>query len=200
MSAPAFSVADFTGMMQRLLPRGYVWPRDPDAVQTQVLTGLAGTPKRLTDAAAALLVDAFPSTAVNLLPEWEETLGLPDPCAGEAPTIEGRQQQVVAKLSLPGGQSQAYFIALAAKLGYAGCTITQYAPFRAGRSRCIDPCGVTGWFFVWTFNIPTLPVSYFNALSSCTDPLYTLDGGDDVECTIRNYAPAHTNVLFSGAV
>ncbi|WP_197520275.1 putative phage tail protein, partial [Paraburkholderia tropica] len=53
--------------------------------------------ERSTSRANYLLIDSFPPTAYELLPEWESTLGLPDPCAGEAPTIPQRQAQVLAR-------------------------------------------------------------------------------------------------------
>ncbi|WP_244933763.1 putative phage tail protein [Pandoraea apista] len=100
------------------MPRGAVWPRDPDALQTKVIRGLSSIYAQNTARANNLLIDSFPGTAFELLPEWEKTLGLPDPCAGVAPTIEARRAQVVARLAAVGGQSVAYFIQLATNLGY----------------------------------------------------------------------------------
>jgi uncharacterized protein YmfQ (DUF2313 family) len=51
-----------------------------------VLSGFTPAFERLTARANNLLIDAFPGSTYELLPEWEATLGLPDPCAGEAPT------------------------------------------------------------------------------------------------------------------
>jgi uncharacterized protein YmfQ (DUF2313 family) len=49
--------------------------------------------------AGQLIPDAFPCSTVELLPEWEATLGLPDPCV-QPPltTLQQRQAAVCAKL------------------------------------------------------------------------------------------------------
>src|SRR5579883_2631705 len=118
MGAPLLLAADFLAALQALMPRGRVWPQDPDATETAVLSGLAKAYERQTARANALLVDAFPATTFELLPEWEETLGLPDPCIGDSPTIEQRVGQVVARFAQAGGQSVAFFTAYAEALGF----------------------------------------------------------------------------------
>lgn len=75
------SVSDIAVALQALLPRGPVWPRQPGAALTRVTSGIAATVHRVHARALALLVDAFPATTYELLPEWEETLGLPTRCA-----------------------------------------------------------------------------------------------------------------------
>ena len=96
------------------------------------MQALAQVYVRQTARSRNLVVDAFPATTVELLPEWENTLGLPDPCAGPSPTLGQRIAQVVARLTDSGGQSVAYFVELARRLGY-DITVTQYAPSRFGR-------------------------------------------------------------------
>lgn len=103
MSAPNYSAADYLSAMQALMPRGRVWPKDSDATQTQVLGGLVQVYARNTARANNLLVDAFPGMSAELLPEWEATLGLPDPCAGVAPTVAARNAQVLARFTGLGG-------------------------------------------------------------------------------------------------
>src|SRR5260363_17238 len=75
-----------------------------------------------------LLRDICISSTVELLPEWEATLGLPDPCTGPLSTVQARRAQAVARFANTGGQSAAHFIRMAAQLGYA-ISITCYAPF-----------------------------------------------------------------------
>lgn len=198
MGAPLFTNDNFKAVLQSLLPRGRVWPRDPDAIMSDFWAAMAPSAARLTQAASDLLVDAFPATTVNLLPDWESSLGLPDPCAGPGQTIQQRQQQVLTKFTADGGQSADYFIALLASLGFSGVTITNFAPFRAGINRAGDRCYGEGWFFTWLVTFPNLNVVYFTAgLSTAGDPLYALTGGNVLECIIKEYAPAHTNPLFA---
>ncbi|WP_250502844.1 putative phage tail protein [Caballeronia sp. AZ7_KS35] len=198
MLAPNFKAADFLAAMQALLPRGRVWPRDPDAVQTRVLSGLAPSYERQTARANYLLVDAFPSTTYELLPEWESTLGLPDPCAGTAPTVPARRAQVVARLSAVGGASIPHLMAFAASLGYT-VTITQYSQARAGMLKAGQPCCGYDWNFAWKITAPLNTVVRAVAGSMAAgDPLASW-GNTVLECEFRAVMPAHTIPIFAYA-
>jgi uncharacterized protein YmfQ (DUF2313 family) len=195
MLAPNLTSSDYLRAFQGLMPRGRVWPRDPDAVQTQVFTGLTQIYGRQTARSNYLLVDSFPATTYELLPEWELTLGLPDPCAGESPTVQQRRAQVVARLANAGGQSAAYYIGFAAQLGY-GITITNFAPFRCGQSRCGQQLGNTDWFFVWSANAPLNTVVRFAAGQSAAGEPLASWGNTVLQCELSAIAPAHTVLQF----
>ncbi|WP_250489990.1 YmfQ family protein [Caballeronia sp. INML2] len=196
MLAPNFKAADFLVAMQALLPRGRVWPRDPDTVQAKVLSGLAPSYERQTARANYLLVDSFPATTYELLPEWEATLGLPDPCAGVAPTVPARRAQVVARLTNLGGASIPYLIGFAASLGYT-VTITQYTQARAGMLRAGQPCCGYDWNFAWKITAPLNTVVRAVAGSMAAgDPLASW-GNAVLECEIRAVMPAHTTPIFA---
>ncbi|HEY0276590.1 MAG TPA: putative phage tail protein, partial [Paenirhodobacter sp.] len=143
-----------------------------------------------------LLTDAFPVAPVELLPEWELTLGLPDPCAGEDPTIALRQQSVAARFVASGGQSVPYLTGVAAALGYA-VTITEYAPARAGKLRAGQPCNGVAWAFAWSISAPAIDVFYFRAGSGrAGDPLASW-GSSVLQCELQRIAPAHTIPMFA---
>jgi uncharacterized protein YmfQ (DUF2313 family) len=177
---PQFSPEDYQAAFQALMPRGRVWPNDPGSVQSMVALGLSTTFARSNAAAAGLIVDAFPATAVNLLPEWEETLGLPDPCAGPSPTLQVRQAHVVAKFISTGGQSVSYFIALAASLGYP-ITITEFTGDQAHH---------------WQVNAPTVSEFYFRAGGASAGEPLIIGGNAVLECVFNELKPAHTTVSF----
>lgn len=195
MPKPSFTSADFTSALLGLLPRGRVWPKELSSVHAQAVSCFAPTFQRLSDSALGLLVDAFPSTAVNLLGEWELTLGLPDPCAGVSPTFQGRRNQVVARFTNTGGQSIQFFEAFALGLGYT-VTVTQYAPFRCGQSTCNQQLGGAEWFFTWAINSPLNTISYFRTgQSAMGDPLSSW-GNSVLECELSEAKPAHTILQF----
>lgn len=196
MAAPTLLAANFLSAIQALLPRGQVWPRDQDAVQTKVLSGLAPSYERNTARANYLLVDAFPGTALELLPEWEATLGLPDPCAGPAPTLQQRRAQVIARISNTGGQSVAFFIEFAKSLGY-DITVTQFAPFRAGQNSAGDAVNSEAWAYAWQVNAPAVTVSYFRAGRSCAGDSLATWGNTVLACEIGALKPAHTQVIVA---
>ncbi|HDR9227796.1 TPA: DUF2313 domain-containing protein [Burkholderia vietnamiensis] len=196
MGTPKLLAANFLSAIQALMPRGQVWPRDQDATQTKALMGLAPTYERNTARANYLLVDAFPGATYELLPEWEETLGLPDPCAGASPTIAQRRNQVVARLSNSGGQSISYFVGFARSLGYS-ITIQNDAPARAGLSRCGDPCNSESWAHAWSVVVPTNTITRARAgQSAAGEPLSTW-GNRVLECELNALSPAHTVLKFS---
>ncbi|EIN02302.1 hypothetical protein WQE_04917 [Paraburkholderia hospita] len=196
MRAPIYTAADFLKAMQGLLPRGRVWPRDSDAVQTKVLSGLAPSYERSAARANYLLVDAFPATTYELLPEWESTLGLPDPCAGVAPSIAQRQAQVVARFVSIGGPTIQSLTKFAANLGYT-VTINQFMEARAGQTRAGDPCNGTAWSFAWQVTAPLNTVTYAQAgAAAAGDPL-TSWGNSVLECEMKAVMPAHTIPIFT---
>jgi len=196
MLAPNFTAANLLAAMQALLPRGRVWPRDADAVQTQVLSGLAPCYERQTARANYLLIDSFPSTTYELLPEWESTLGLPDPCAGAAPTIPQRRSQVVARFTNIGGASIPYFIGFAASLGYT-VTIQQFSQAHAGLLRAGMPCCGYDWNFAWKITAPlNAVVRAVAGAMAAGDPLASW-GNAVLECEFRAVMPAHTIPIFA---
>jgi uncharacterized protein YmfQ (DUF2313 family) len=195
--APQFSVSDFTAAYLSLMPTGKVWPRDTDAVIAQTIACLAPTYARQTQDLANLLADAFPSNPVNLLPEWESTLGLPNPYAGSQ-TVPQRQAQVLQKFANDGGQSVAYFLSVIASLGFTGASITEYTPFCANVGVANSPLCGQPWAFAWKIIAPTISVQYFETnFSTSNEALFTLVGASELEYVIDQYAPAHTIPLFA---
>jgi len=176
MAAPAYTSDDFLAALQALMPRGRAWPRDPDATQTKALSALAKSPARTVVAANDLLADAFPTAPVQLLPEWQQTLGLPDPCAGPNPTLQQQQDQVKARFVSLGGDSAAWYMQYAANLGYT-IAVRNFAPFRMGLNGMGDPVGGEEWFFVWEVVCPALDAV--------------------LECEMQALNQAHTTLIFS---
>jgi len=196
MSAPNYQASDFVGAIHALMPRGLAWPKDPNSIMGKVIAGLAPMWVRHTQANNNLLVDAFPATAVQLLPEWESALGLPDPCAGESPTLAGRQQQVVARFTNSGGQSVPYFIAYAQALGYT-VTVSEFTPFRMGQQRMGCQLGTQDWAFAWQINAPPETVTYFAMGQSYMGQPLASWGNAVLQCELTAIKPAHTILNFA---
>ena len=186
-----FSASDYLGALQALMPRGAAWPRDPDATQTLVLEALAQAPARLDADAIQLLTDCFPVTTEALLPEWEATLGLPDPVAGPAPSDPKRRRAIVARLAALRGFSRKAITAFAGSLGY-DAALSTIPPFRAGVNRVGDRLYDRQWA-----NTVTL------TLSPSADPPFADSVGDwDLafcQAGLRAMAGAQLLVLFQYA-
>lgn len=140
MAAPQYSSDDYLRALQALMPRGPAWPRDPGALQTKILTALAKVYEAQTQRSNNLLIDAFPGSAVELLPEWEASLGLPSTAAGPNPSVLARQTLVIARFIGALGVSVSDLQLYATLLGYE-ITIAGCSPFRCGQSRCADSLG-----------------------------------------------------------
>lgn len=195
MSVPIFSASDYASAMASLLPRGRAWPRDPDTNLMRLIGALAPTYQRNGATAAQLVADIFPRTTTALIPEWEETLGLPDPCTPLNPTTEQRRAAILAKFIGSGGQSAPYFISVAAALGYT-VTVTNYSPFRVGTNAVGDHLNGADWAQTWAINSALTTVSYFAVgQSTVGDPLASW-GNATLECRMNQIKPAHTVLQF----
>lgn len=194
MTIPTFSADDFRNALLRLLPRGPIWSRAPDGIPSLLAGIWAQTFARNSDRATALLVDCFPSTAVELLPEWESSLGLPDPCAGPAATIAQRRAQVVARLSDGGGSSTQYYVDFAAALGYE-ITIKEFKPSRFGK-KFGDPFGGTDWAYAWQVTSPSLVIVH-RKFGAPFGEAFANWGATVVQCELLSRKPAHTILTFN---
>jgi uncharacterized protein YmfQ (DUF2313 family) len=191
---PVHSALDYLWQFQRLLPRGRIWHRGWGTLQAQHLLTLMPTWARLDERASELITETFPcSVASEMLPEWEATLGLPD--CGELGTIYQRQVAVCAKFAMRGGQSIAYFKALAAAYGYQ-IQIEQNSAFRVDLNSADDLLNDAAWDYTFTVIATTESYIYFRTdLSHAEEPLVAW-GNEQLECLIRTYAPAHTYPMF----
>ena len=176
MSAPPYSSDDYLAALQALLPRGAAWSRDADATLTKVLRGLGANFADTTARANNLLVVAFPATVDDLLPEWNETLGLPGLTGYTGSDLPTQQAQVVAALTATGGQSAAYFVSLAGALGIP-IQINGYRPYRVN-DHVNDPIYGAPWAHAWRVTV------------------LTADDDSALVALFNLYKPAHTTVLF----
>jgi hypothetical protein len=123
--------------------------------------------ERADASATSILAGSLPgSPGCNFIPEWEATLGLPDPCVGDNPTDDQRRDQVRARFIGTGGTSKQRYIEFAATLGF-GVTIKNYAPFRVGRSAVGQPIASDEWTFLWAVSIVSNPDSLPASLLLC---------------------------------
>ena len=185
-AAPSYTADDYRTAFQALMPRGAAWPRDADAVQTRVITGLVQSAAQLDADADQLLVDAFPGSTTALLGEWEASVGLPDPVAGQAPTSAKRSRALLSRLAGPQGFSRASVTAFATSFGY----VVQFGHvdlFRMGRGRIGDRLFDKRWAEV-----------VFVTLAEATHPPDALTPWDRAFCVsgIGRMAPATVTLVF----
>ena len=190
-----YQAADYASALLALGYRGRAWPIEPDSVRYKVVFGLVQSYVRSGARAVNLIREASPASTLELLPEWEATLGLPDPCTVANPSTAQRQAAVLAKFVGAGGQSVPYFVSVAAALGYT-ITVKEFTPFRLGFSRFGDPLLGPGWENVWQVNAPQISVKYFRlGIGVFGDPFWSIDN-TELECRLRTIKPAHTILNF----
>ena len=188
--------AQYLHLLQQLLPPGAAWPREPDAVLTKLLSAFSDSLADTHNRAVDLIDESDPRTTNEMLADWERLAGLPTAClAGLDQTAEERRATLHAHVTSRGGQSRAYFIALAAALGYE-ITITEFRPLKAGFEAGAACCG-SDWWFVWLVNAPETTIRTFKAgTSKAGEPVRTW-GNERLECEISRRKPAHTLVQFA---
>lgn len=193
----ALTDTDYLRQLQALLPPGPAWPKDDSALMTRLLSGLSVELARVDGRAWQIAEEADPRTVAELFADWERVAGLPDACAvafGGTQTMAQRRAALVGRLATLGGQSPAYFIALAASIGYA-ITITEF------RAQTVED-DVTyalydsTWNFAWQVNSALNTINEITVDMTVEDPLAAW-GNALLECVINRLKPAQTTVLYS---
>lgn len=210
----AAKIAKYKQLIADLLPSGRLWDVINQPVLADLLASLAVELARADDRVNDALFEADPRQTVELLPDWERLLGLPDECSPENPTIEERRAQVLQRFTSVGGLSKTYYEFLTAQLGYPS-TVTKPLPFRVGRSRVGDaltndfdvPFTVgmrvgdalrnVGWLFYFNVEVPVTAARVFTVgHSTVGEPLRDFSN-ELIECTIKKLKPAHAGVTFT---
>lgn len=192
--ASGVQLSNLAKQLRLLLP-----PEAYDGVGPMLSALLAAEASALTSAQSSvdsLYDQIWPETGAAL-DEWERVLGLPDPClVGEGLAVRQRIAAIMAKLRGLGGQSKAFFIQLAASLGYA-ITITEFRPARAGIAVAGDAVNGTDWTSAWVINAEEVNVFIARAGSAAAGEALAVWGNKLLECRIRDMRPAHTTLIFS---
>lgn len=191
------TTTDYLRQLQALLPPGPAWPKDDDALLTRLLGSVAAELARVDGRAQRLVEEADPRTVAELFADWESVAGLPDSCAaafGGDQTMAQRRAALVGRLTTLGGQSPAYFIGLAAALGYA-ISITEFSAHTVNDD-VEYPLYDTAWNFAWQVNSALNTITDITVDSTVEDPIAAW-GNALLECVINRLKPAHTTVLFS---
>lgn len=188
------TAADYLSQLQALLPSGAAWSRSSTAVLTRLLGAWSAEFARVDGRSGTLLNEADPRYTAEMLSDWERCLGLPDTCTGPLSTVAERRAAVVARLTGIGGQSPAYYIALAASLGYS-ITVTEFRPHTVDHD--VDsPIYGTDWAHAWQVNAALNTVRELTVDDDVDMPLAAW-GNQLLECAINRTKPAHSIVLFA---
>jgi uncharacterized protein YmfQ (DUF2313 family) len=149
--------------------------------------------------ALQLTADWIPSNAIELLPDWERALALPDNCfPDQSQSLGQRQAAAVEKFTRLGLQTPAYFVSLAASIGYT-VTIEEYFPFSAGSGVAGGSVVNESWAYTWKVSVQGTQqeITYFEVGRSAVGEALRMWGNSLIECAINRQKPAHTVAIFS---
>lgn len=147
--------------------------------------------------AEQILLEMDPRTATQTLADWERVYGLPDTCvaaAGITQSIAERRAALVALVTMLGGQAPAFFIELAAELGYA-ITIEECHP-QTTEDPTEYPMRDEPYRFIWIVHAALYNLRELTTEDD-TEMATAVWGNTLLECRIRRFAPAHTHVIFA---
>ena len=135
-----YTPAQYVDGLRNLLPQGLMWEsfKNPYTYMYKTLAAFASSFSDLDQGLCEVIDEVFPATSTNLLPIWQETLGLE---AG-TDTLEQQRQKVVAKLTMEASLSRQYYINYAKQLGYE-IIIKEYGAVIPGIYRIGDSVGTT---------------------------------------------------------
>ena len=189
------SAQDIHAGLISLLPTGWIWPRE-NSLLGAVLQPAAVMLAEVEATAEAMMDQIDPRTATHTLEDFERVIG-PDLCGRDTATMSIAERQELAhqRWTARGGQSIAYFVALAASRGIT-ITVEEVRLTRAGIARAGDRVVNHPSQFGWVI---TLPLGNWRVARAgravAGDRTYEFDLSD-IECDIRRAKPAHTEVYF----
>lgn len=147
-------IAAFIQALAALLPTGFAWPRDPRSTLMRLLRGMALMLEQHHAFVLFTARDWWPHATLRRLAEWEEAVGLPDPCFGGDLDDATRRQLLLGRLRgivLPYPDSSPAAIEVieqfCASYGYT-VQVTYDTLFRVDRDGVCDRVGSPGELIV----------------------------------------------------
>lgn len=192
----AVSAEQYAQQLANLLPPGAALASEPGSEMAELLARLGVFLAAAHNRAEQLLDEAYPWHALELLPEWEASLGLPDNCSAAPQTLQQRRAALVARLVDTGGARIHRFIRIAEVLGYPDATTHRFREHTA-EVTCEDPICERDWRFYWRLCLPNgVLVEESNCESGAEDPLRWW-GNTELECVMHRECPQPSTVLIS---
>lgn len=167
--------------LNALLPPGSLWDRLrlKDSTFQSLLLAFSDSLARVHNRLANVRREADPRSTLELLDEWEASVGLPDGCLTRAQTVAERRKAVVSRLKSIGRADRAYFIEVAAEFGYV-VTIDEVDDHE------------------WTMTCAeSTALTEFHAGESVAGDSLGEFGNEQLECLMNRLKPAQTVLNFA---
>lgn len=190
----AEDIEQFLAAYQELLPPGPIWETESDNDLYLLMEALSVEASRVYEQTNTMVRELRPFSTEQLVPEWEEVLGLPDLCDPPPSTLEARQAAISARFLARGGQSANYYIGLLKAVFNVDATIDQNWPWGTP-SHTGD--GTSGSGSVCGDSISSLSTGLTFRVNVPGSQVGSQEIADRLECLIRRVKPEHTNVVFN---
>jgi uncharacterized protein YmfQ (DUF2313 family) len=179
-----------------LLPRGLLWARRQTS-NLGKLVGAIAQERMLRHQRKLILLstESVPTSAVELLPEWEQAAGRPDPCLAAPVGLEQRWAALADVYFADHPPTPDNMVAWALSAGW-NITIREQLSFVAGVSIAGDPAGEDD--NVWVVTVGGQVRHFFKAGENVGgDPLWDFPDLSTLECILRRANPGHLLVFFT---
>jgi uncharacterized protein YmfQ (DUF2313 family) len=178
-----------------LWPRGVAWTRAPSSNRAK-FTGVIAQERMSRHERKLTLLEkeSVPTSAVELLGDWEQAVSLPDPCRAVPGSLAERWAALADIFFADHPPTPANMVTWAAQAGW-NISIREQLDFVAGVSMAGEAVGESD--FAWVVSIHDQVVSFFRAEQSASgDLLYSFPDITTLECVLRRAAPGHTQIYF----
>lgn len=184
---------DYKQLLISLLPQGRIWEKSQSFLR-KLLSAFSVEMERADDSLMEIANSANPKYGEIFLGDWEIVTGI-----SKSGPVQRRTDKVIEQLSAVGGQSKAYIIAAASRLGFL-IDIEEFKPFRVGYSVAGDKLSNDAkWRFSFKVITDTAPVTdFYVGVNDVGDSLRYWDN-ELLRDIIQARKPAHTFELITYA-
>lgn len=180
------SVTQWSNSIMQQMPLGVIWQRETSLDLYKYVAGYAPRLEAAEISADGLLLEMRPMTTLQMLPEWEGYLALPE-CSTANQTIESRRAAVVEKYYRKGGLQPWNIEKLAADLGF-DIEVQELYPHHILRG-CNYPLYQEKYRHVLRIYVKGITQAYATCVDDCLTPL-VLQTAAILECTLNRFKMA----------
>lgn len=178
-----------------LLPRGLAWSRRRLSNVGKLIEVIARERMARHQRKLILLdVESVPTRAIELLAQWEQFAGLPDPCRPLPGSLAERHAALGDVFFADHPPTPANMEEWARSAGW-NITIREQRDFVAGVSQAGDAIGESD--FAWVVTILDQTIAFFQASQNASgDRLFTFPDIATLQCVLQRANPAHLKIYF----
>ncbi len=184
-----FNTPDLDGTARefaRNLPSGRAWNNKTsiDSNLYKLIKSCAAAFNTIQTSINELATEMDINLTDDLLPDWEESVGIPDDCVFLLTTLADRRTAVIRRLRKAPVVTKAEFETLGNELTGSTVTVTAGIDFIPAEDRFTMVVEVTGSGSIFAFPL-TFPAAFSSA------------GEATIECVFKKVAPAYVDIVFA---